>query len=566
MIVVTAGHVDHGKSTLVRLLTGVDPDRWDEERRRGLTIDLGFAWTTLASGRRIGFVDVPGHERFLRNMLAGCGATDLALLVVSAREGWKPQTEEHLQILDLLGVQRGLVALTHADVVDQTAVDATEIEVRERVRATFLAGTRIVHTGATDEASIERLREVLDEVLSEEPEPELEATSRPRLWIDRSFSLAGAGRIVTGTLAGGCLAVGDRVVVSNGRDHQRVRIRGVHEFGEAVRRAEPGTRVALNLAGTRIPPRRGHAVFVEDKWRNGSHLHVALRTVRGLVERPRPRGSYMLFIGTMHVPAQLSYPAHTEENPFAPDLLARLRLEHPVGPVTIGDGFILRDEGRGATVAGGVVLAVADRPTRRPTTDLAARWHAVTAPTRRQRERQLAAQLIGEHGGAVGGATLDRDLGTINPPGTVLLGDQVTLEEAADQLRDDRARRVDDTTRRLDTAVERVRAVIDALDPPFVSIAALTAAGTVDSPTARRLVDRGDLVSAGEYVTTRSAFERFVADVRLRLSRSPASLAELRASLGVSRKHAVALLEAMDARGITRRVAGVRTLRDRAAT
>ena len=187
-VVGTAGHVDHGKSTLVLALTGRDPDRWEEEKRRGLTIDLGFAWTTLPDGTEISFVDVPGHERFIKNMLAGVEAIDVALLVVAADEGWKPQSEEHLAVLDLLGVEQGVVALTKVDRVDEDTAELVSWEIKERLAGTSLEGSMVVKVAAPAGWGLEKLRRELAEAVAQSTRM---PTGRSRMWIDRSFSISG---------------------------------------------------------------------------------------------------------------------------------------------------------------------------------------------------------------------------------------------------------------------------------------------------------------------------------------------------------------------------------------
>ncbi|HET6793532.1 MAG TPA: GTP-binding protein, partial [Acidimicrobiales bacterium] len=213
-VIATAGHVDHGKSTLVRAITGIDPDRLAEEKARGLTIDLGFAWTRLPSGRRVSFVDVPGHVRFIRNMLAGAGAVPACLFVVAATEGWKPQSEEHLRILDLLGVERGVIVLSMADRVGSETLDLRADEVRGRVARTFLAGAPILATDSVSGRGLDDLADALERMESQ-GRPPLD-NDRPRLWIDRSFAVAGAGAVVTGTLTGGSLQVGQTLAAVPG--------------------------------------------------------------------------------------------------------------------------------------------------------------------------------------------------------------------------------------------------------------------------------------------------------------------------------------------------------------
>lgn len=207
-VVATAGHVDHGKSTLVRALTEMDPDRWEEEKRRGLTIDLGFAWTTLPSGADVAFVDVPGHEKFLGNMLAGVGPAPVVLFVVAADEGWQAQSTDHRDALRALGVEHGIIALTRSDraTVDRTA------EIRTQLAGTPLADVPIIPVSAPTGDGIAELRQALDEVLAAAPVPDAQAPVR--LWVDRAFSVKGAGTVVTGTLAAGTLRVGDSLKVA----------------------------------------------------------------------------------------------------------------------------------------------------------------------------------------------------------------------------------------------------------------------------------------------------------------------------------------------------------------
>ncbi|MFN8567548.1 MAG: selenocysteine-specific translation elongation factor [Kouleothrix sp.] len=223
-VIGTAGHVDHGKSTLVKTLTGIDPDRWEEERRREMTIDLGFAWLTLPSGRSVSIIDVPGHERFIKNMLAGVGAIDAALLVVAADEALMPQTEEHLAILDLLGIERGLVVLTKADLVDAEWLGLVGEELRARLAGTSMAAAPQVIVSARSGQGIAELLAALVAQLDQIP-PRAEAGGAPRMSIDRSFTIGGFGAVVTGTLLDGPLRLGDEVeIVPTGL---RARVRGL---------------------------------------------------------------------------------------------------------------------------------------------------------------------------------------------------------------------------------------------------------------------------------------------------------------------------------------------------
>ena len=230
-VIATAGHVDHGKSALIVALTGIDPDRFAEEKRRGLTIDLGYAWTTLPGGREVGFVDVPGHERFIRNMLAGVGPVRLVLFVVAADEGWKPQSEEHLQILDVLGVSGGVVALTKRDLVDDESLEVAMADTREHLAGSVLAEAPIVPVSAKTGAGLDEIRAALDRMVEAAPVP---PDARTRLFVDRVFTISGAGTVVTGTLTGGCLQVDEEVRLHPG--DVRARIRSLQSHKRDLRR------------------------------------------------------------------------------------------------------------------------------------------------------------------------------------------------------------------------------------------------------------------------------------------------------------------------------------------
>ena len=244
-VIGTAGHVDHGKSTLIQALTGIDPDRLREEKERGMTIDLGFAWLQLPSGEEVSIVDVPGHERFIKNMLAGVGGIDLALLVVAADEGVMPQTREHLAILDLLRVNRSIVVVTKSDLVEHDYLELVMEEVREVLAPTTLADAEIVSASAHTRDGLDDLVALLDRMLQETPQrPD---RGRPRLSIDRSFSISGFGTVVTGTLIDGALSMGQEVEVVPG--NKRVRIRGLQSHRKAEDRILPGTRTAANVSG-----------------------------------------------------------------------------------------------------------------------------------------------------------------------------------------------------------------------------------------------------------------------------------------------------------------------------
>src|SRR5256885_8006036 len=244
-VVGTAGHIDHGKSTLVKALTQIDPDRLEEEKRRGMTIDLGLAYLQLPSGRRVGIVDVPGHQRFLKNMLAGVHGMDAVMLVIAADEGPMPQTREHLAIVDLLGIEHGLVVLSKADLVDAAWLDLVREDVAELIAGSSLQRAPIIAVSSNTGTGLDELRAALDaELARATPRPDV---GRPRLPVDRSFAMSGFGTVVTGTLVGGVLSQGTELaVLPAGR---RARVRGLQQHNRSVDQARPGSRTAVNLSG-----------------------------------------------------------------------------------------------------------------------------------------------------------------------------------------------------------------------------------------------------------------------------------------------------------------------------
>ena len=355
-VVTTAGHVDHGKSTLLRALTGMEPDRLAEERRRGLTLDLGYAWTTLGGGDEgpvtVAFVDVPGHERFVATMLAGAGAAPAALLAVAADDGWSRQSSEHRDVLDLLGVPAVALVVTKADVVEGGRVEEVVADARAAVSGTSLADAPIVVTDAVSGRGIDELREVVAARLAEIPAPQ--DLGRPRLWVDRSFAVPGAGTVVTGTLTQGWLAVGDEVrLLPDGR---RSRLRGVQSLGEPVARAGPGHRVALNLVGVvHTEVARGDVVVGSGPWRTTDVAECWIRALPG--HRVQRVGAWHVHVGSASTPARLlpiagEFGGDAEEASGAVRILLEDRL-----PLVAGDRLVLRETGRRAVAAGGVVAS-----------------------------------------------------------------------------------------------------------------------------------------------------------------------------------------------------------------
>lgn len=347
-IIATAGHVDHGKSTLVRALTGRDPDRWDEEKRRGLTIDLGFAWTRIGD-HNVGFVDVPGHERFIKNMLAGVGAVDVALFVVAADEGWMPQSEEHLAVLDALELKHGVVALTRIDLVDPDLAELAAAEVAEQTAGTSLESWPVVPVSAVSGTGLTDLSIALAAALDAAGEPR--DIDRPRLWVDRAFLIGGAGLIVTGTLADGALGKGDEVGLWPGGHTARIRTIQSHET--EVDQLGPGNRAALNLVGTeRTDAPRGTMLGRLATFGTTRRLLAWLRPVRAWPGAVGDRGAYHLHVGTGHWAVRIRLPATRHLEDAGP---AILQLPEPL-PLRMGDRFVIREVGRRIVVAGGVVL------------------------------------------------------------------------------------------------------------------------------------------------------------------------------------------------------------------
>jgi selenocysteine-specific elongation factor len=349
VIIGTAGHIDHGKSALVEALTGTHPDRLEEEKRRGITIDLGFAFLDL-EGVRLGFVDVPGHERFVRNMLAGVGGIDLVLLVVAADESIKPQTREHFDICRLLAIRRGIVALTKSDLVRADVAGLVKLEVEEFVRGSFLEGAPVVEVSARTEAGLDLLKQALLGVAQEVPEKD--PARHFRLPIDRSFAMKGFGTVVTGTLVEGAVKPEDEVELFPARRH--VRVRGIHSGGRAVPQAVAGQRTALNLAGVELEEiQRGMALAAPGRFLPTRRLDARVQLLA--TARPMKNRSRVHFHqGTAEAVAEVVL---LERAQLAPgeSALAQLRLDQPL-LVLPGDHFILRQFSPVITMGGGTVL------------------------------------------------------------------------------------------------------------------------------------------------------------------------------------------------------------------
>ncbi|WP_231502551.1 selenocysteine-specific translation elongation factor [Blastococcus sp. URHD0036] len=571
-VIATAGHVDHGKSTLVRALTGMEPDRWAEERRRGLTIDLGFAWTTLPSGRRVAVVDVPGHERFVGNMLAGVGSVPAALVVVAADDGWSAQTAEHVAVLDALGVRHALLAVTKADVADPAPVLA---DVTRRLADTSMGTVPGVAVSAVTGAGVPEVAAALEVLLAGLPSPD--RTAPVRLWIDRAFPITGAGTVVTGTLAAGTVAAGDRLLLGD----REVAVRGVHSLGEPVDRAGATARVALNLRGIAVEElARGDALLTPGAFRATDVVDVSLAA------EPDDRlpAELVVHVGSAAVAARVRPLEGTA---------VRLRLSAAL-PLRVGDRLLLRDPGA-RRVLGADVRDVAPPELRR-------------RGAARQRAAELAAQPAGPAGAAadlarrrVVRAAEFAAMGWPVPPGADAVGPWLLAPGVLDELAaalpgvvagyrsahplesgppvavarrelampDDelvraavrpplslREGRVAAASAGLPPAVQRavdaIRARLDG-DPFAAPDAEELAAAGLGARELAAAVRAGQLVRIAEGVVLAPGAEDAARD---RLSRIPApfTLSQARTAWGTSRRVAVPLMEWLDARGVTERL------------
>jgi selenocysteine-specific elongation factor len=351
VIVGTAGHIDHGKSTLVEALTGTNPDRLEEEKRRGITIDLGFAFLDLGDVR-LGFVDVPGHERFVRNMLAGVGGIDLVVLVIATDESIKPQTREHFDICRLLGIPRGIVAITKSDLVDSDVLGLVRLEIEEFVRGSFLESAPIVPVSATTGAGLDALKNELLRVA--QAVPVKDAKRHFRLPIDRAFTMKGFGTVVTGTLVSGALNTEEEVELYPLR--KRARVRGLHSGGSPVTRAIAGQRTAVNLAGVeREDIQRGMVLGPPEIFEPTTRLDARV-TLLAAARPLKNRARVHFHQGTAEAIADLALIGRNELAP-GQSALAQLKLDHPIVLVP-DDRFILRQFSPVVTIGGGVALDV----------------------------------------------------------------------------------------------------------------------------------------------------------------------------------------------------------------
>ena len=557
-VVATAGHVDHGKSTLVLALTGMDPDRFAEEKARGLTIDLGFAWTTLPSGRQLAFVDVPGHVRFLKNMLAGVGAVDACLFIVAATEGWKPQSEEHLRILEVLGVRNGLIALTKVGLVDDDDRELARLMIADAVEGTFLEPAEVVEVDAPTGVGVDELRAALDRLLA--ATPVAVDRGRPRLWVDRVFAAKGSGTVVTGTLAGGSLHVDDELVVVP--LNRRVRVRALQSLQQQRSVVPPGSRVAVNLTGVAHDElARGAALVRPDQWQPTRMIDASLAVLAGLDHEVSARGAYQAYLGSGEHPVRLRV---LGADAIVPGDEGLVRLHLPVRvPLLPGDRYVLRESGRDETVGGGVVLDVAPAlpaSKARPSLSVdrvveergwvdAAELERVTGE---RREPTVGRWVVSD---AARAATLERVRSAVEAAGPLGL-DQATLS--------DQERAVLPLLDGITVDAGRVRPA-DAVDPlaghPYVeALAAAPFTPPDPPPTVSRaelseMVRRGLIVAQDGCYFSPSALAAAAREVAGLLTANPegVTVAQVREALGTSRKYALPLLARLDADGVTRR-------------
>jgi selenocysteine-specific elongation factor len=556
-VVATAGHVDHGKSTLVLALTGMDPDRFAEEKARGLTIDLGFAWTRLPSGREVAFVDVPGHVRFIKNMLAGVGAVDACLFVVAATEGWKPQSEEHLRILELLGVRHGMVALTKVGLVDEETRELGRLLLAEQVAGTFLEDADVVEVDVVDGIGLDDLRAALDRLLA--ATPVAADRGRPRLWVDRVFAAKGSGTVVTGTLVGGTLAVDDELAVLPAGT--RVRARALQSLRQSHERVPPGTRVAVNLSGiSRERLARGHVVVRPEQWHTTRTVDASLQVLAGLDHDVSRRGAYQAYIGSGEHPVRVRVLGGEAILPGEEGLV---RLHLPVAlPLLPGDRYVLRESGRDETVGGGEVLDVAP-----------------VVPASKARPDRSVERVVAERGW-VDADTLERLTGERRPP---TVGRWVVSDAARENLLAGLAEAVaaagplgldaatlDERQRALLPQLEGVRIEggrvrpREAVDPlaghPYLT--ALESSpfsppdpGGLDRAELHELVRRGTIIERDGAYFTPSAVEAAARRVAALLLEHPEgfTVAQARDALEATRKHVLPLLAILDSSGVTRR-------------
>jgi selenocysteine-specific elongation factor len=557
-VVATAGHVDHGKSALVRALTGTDPDRLAVEQLRGLTIELGFAHCVTPSGRRIGFVDVPGHIDFINTMIAGVGGASAVMLIVDAVEGPRAQTYEHLDIISHLGVRQVLGVVTRADLVDAPRVHDVCAELEALVGDATGASRPVIATSAVSGMGLPELLVALDDLVAGLEIPD---RGRPRLFVDRVFTIRGAGTVVTGTLVDGALEVGMRLTTGTATS----RVRALQHHGEDVRAVQPGERVAVNLADVGIDTvDRGDVLVEVDRWH---HTEVIDAEVVISASTPSSLRGVMVHLGTARRLASMRpIGAGNAADDGGSSRQVRVRFQRAL-PLAPSDRFILRDPGAGRTLGGGVVRDVA--PRRRPS-------RVVLDP-------DPVAQLS-QHGW-IGVELAERLAGVTVAP---VVGGFYSDRSVVDAARSDLDHRLDAGPVDVAPLAEWERALLAEMpgvhivagvamrgEDPVLSHPVIDAVahgwvtppdlGDVDRAVIARLVRLGVFVEHDGvvfHVDTLTALEP-VLDALWASAPEGFTIADLRTALGITRKHAMPLAACLDAIGMTRRVGDVRLPRQR---
>jgi len=488
-VIATAGHVDHGKSALVRALTGMEPDRWAEERRRGLTIDLGFAWTKLPGGERVAFVDVPGHERFVPNMLAGVGPVPAVLFVVAADGGWMPQSAEHLAAIDAVGIRHGLLAVTRSDLADPGPATRQALD---RIWSTSLGAVPAVAVSAVTGSGLPELRDALSRLVAALPVPDPAAPVR--LWVDRAFSIRGSGTVVTGTLPAGTVTAGQELLLTPSL--RPARIRGLESMNEPVASAAGVARVAVNLRG--VPagfPARGMALVEAGRWTLTRLVDVRLPSRDPDLTLPSE-----MTLSQMTLPPEMTLHIGSARTQARIRLLgrspiARLALRDPL-PLHVGDRVLLRDPGSAAmTILGATVLDVVPPALARRGAATAAGRELASWP-----DPPSAADLLRRHGFLRAGALAA--MGVAGGPGPVA-GDWLADPDRWAGLRGRLAEMVVAHARRDPLAIgmppEAARAALGLPDRALVEALARgpASSGGDDPPSGQVRLEDGYLRPAG---------------------------------------------------------------------
>jgi len=607
-VVGTAGHVDHGKSTLVKILTGIDPDRWEEEQRREMTIDLGFAWLKLPSGQTVSIIDVPGHERFIKNMLAGVGGIDAALFIVAADESVMPQTQEHLAILDLLDVAHGVVVLTKADLVDDDWLSLVQDDVRSRLSGTVLANAPIVPVSARSGRGITELLATLEQVLSQTPSRSV-ANGIPRLPIDRSFTIGGFGAVVTGTLIDGPLTIGDEVeILPKGL---RARVRGLQLHQQRTEIALPGSRVAVNLAGVSHHDLvRGDVLTLPGRVRPTDVIDARLRLASG-VPPIEQNDRLELFVGACEVPCRVTL-LDTEILGPGQSGWVQIRLERPIAVVR-GDRYILRQPSPSQTLGGGRIADTHPARHRRFRPDVIAMLEALARGTPADLIQQVLSDGMPHHQTELARTTglsdtlLHEGLDELHARGEIVVRAEWQMNTKAWAILNDKIRQAlagyhrryplrsgmprEELRSRLKLNAEALDVLLEMADV-IVQGTLIRAIDHVPTPNAQQareirllldgcartpysppipelepellglLIEQGQLVKvSADVVFLPESYREMVAWVRQQIdSAGSVTVAQFRDRFQTSRKYALALMEHLDERKVTRRVGDARVI------